>query len=266
LGAIRSAAQMVSYEVSIGLIIMNIVLVTGSLNVRSIVEFQEYVWFIVPFSPLFILFFISSLAETNRAPFDLPEAEGELVAGFNVEYSSTPFALFFIGEYVSIFFMATLSVFLFFGGWLAPNLSFLIPSFIFCLEPLTSLKTVPLLEMLFIAYSFENIYEVEVQIILASLYQKDYYIILFTYFVKYILSYTFLSLSFLNDIFILFPPFILALKINIMVFIFLWVRASVPRYRYDVLMQVTWKYFLPLSFGFLIITSSALFMLDAFPK
>lgn len=118
LGALRSASQMISYEVSIGLIILNISLCTGSLNILDIVLFQENIWFLFPLFPSFILFLISAVAETNRAPFDLPEAEGELVAGYNVEYSSSAFALFFIAEYANILLMSTITVLLFLGGWL----------------------------------------------------------------------------------------------------------------------------------------------------
>jgi len=266
LGAIRSAAQMVSYEVSIGLIIMNILITVGSLNVRSIVEFQEYVWFIIPFSPLFILFFVSALAETNRAPFDLPEAEGELVAGFNVEYSSASFALFFIGEYVNIFFMATLSVLLFFGGWLTPQLGIFVPFFVafsdyFMFSYVTSaywigvhwdvlglndfIKELPLDGDPIWAFPYNLIAPFFV------IPWKSYYLVLFPA---------------LPDIFFLFAPLIFALKLNIIVFMFLWVRASVPRYRYDVLMRITWKVFLPLSFGFLIFTSGLLFVCEALPR
>ncbi len=120
LGSLRSAAQMVSYEVSLGLILMTILLCVGSLNLTEIVYFQRELWFVVPFFPLFIMFFISGLAETNRPPFDLPEAEAELVSGYNVEYSSVGFAFFFIGEYANIIFLSTLSVVLFFGGWYFP--------------------------------------------------------------------------------------------------------------------------------------------------
>lgn len=128
-GALRSAAQMISYEVSIGIIIIVVLLVVGSLNLTDIVLAQNDIWFILPFFPLFILFIISAIAETNRAPFDLPEAEAELVSGYNVEYSSVGFAFFFIGEYANIILMSTLSTILFFGGWLVPfNIS---TSFIF---------------------------------------------------------------------------------------------------------------------------------------
>jgi len=182
LGSLRSAAQMVSYEISLGLILINIILVVGSLNLVDVVEFQRDIWFIVPFFPLFLLFFVSSLAETNRPPFDLPEAEGELVAGYNVEYSAAGFALFFIGEYANIIFMSFLSVLLFFGGWLPPceALSF-IPSFVW-----------------------------------------------------------------------------FSLKVLLLLFIFIWVRAAFPRYRYDQLMRLGWKVFLPLSFAWVVFTAGFL--------
>jgi len=118
LGALRSAAQMVSYEVSIGLILMTTIIYTGSLNLTDIVLHQQYVWYCIPMFPLSVMMFLSILAETNRAPFDLPEAEAELVAGFNVEYSSMGFALFFLGEYANIILMSVFTVLLFFGGWL----------------------------------------------------------------------------------------------------------------------------------------------------
>nr|AWP39909.1 NADH dehydrogenase subunit 1 [Clydonella sawyeri] len=132
LGCLRSAAQMVSYEVSIGLIIISVLLCVGSLNFIDIVNAQKSVWFFIPLFPAFLMFFISALAETNRPPFDLPEAEAELVSGYNVEYSSMTFALFFLGEYSNIILMSSLTSILFFGGWLAPfNLFFLniIPGF-----------------------------------------------------------------------------------------------------------------------------------------
>jgi NADH-quinone oxidoreductase subunit H len=118
LGALRSTAQMVSYEVSIGLIIINVLLCAGSLNLSAIVLAQESIWYIIPLFPVFLMFFISALAETNRAPFDLPEAEAELVAGYNVEYSAMGFALFFLGEYTNILIMCALLTILFLGGWL----------------------------------------------------------------------------------------------------------------------------------------------------
>jgi NADH-quinone oxidoreductase subunit H len=171
LGAIRSSAQMISYEVSIGLIIISVILCVGSMRLNDIILAQKDMWFIVPMFPMFLLFFISALAETNRHPFDLPEAESELVAGYNVEYSSMPFSMFFLGEYANMILMSASASILFLGGWLAPCefLSF-IPS-----------------------------------------------------------------------------PIWLMLKIFILLFCFIWVRATLPRYRYDQLMRLGWKVFLPLS-------------------
>ena len=176
LGALRSAAQMISYEVSIGIILITILLPVGSLNLTDIVLAQKDVWFIIPFFPIFLLFFISSVAETNRHPFDLPEAEAELVSGYNVEYSSVGFAFFFIGEYANIIFMSALNTILFMGGWLPP-------------------------------FSF---------------------------------------LSFLPG------ALFFAIKIVFFIFLFIFIRAILPRYRYDQLMSLGWKVFLPLSLGFLI--------------
>mgnify|MGYP001950353167 CR=1 FL=1 len=177
-GALRSAAQMISYEVSIGLIIITVLLCTGSLNLTEIVLAQRTIWYIIPLFPLFILFIVSAIAETNRAPFDLPEAEAELVSGYNVEYSSVGFAFFFIGEYANIILMSSLSVILFLGGWLPP----------FNLEILT-----------------------------------------------YIPGYIWFSL-----------------KTILIVCFFIVVRAAYPRYRYDQLMRLGWKIFLPISLGLLI--------------
>lgn len=131
LGSLRSAAQMISYEVSIGLIIICVLLCTGSLNISQIIISQKYIWFVIPLFPLAIMFFISSLAETNRPPFDLPEAEAELVAGYNVEYSAVGFALFFIGEYANILLMSSLFVIFFLGGWLPPLFFFKYLNFFF---------------------------------------------------------------------------------------------------------------------------------------
>ena len=182
LGALRSAAQMISYEVSIGLIIISVLITSGSLNLTEIVMKQKNMWYVIPHFPMFIIFFISTLAETNRAPFDLPEAESELVAGYNVEYSSMSFGLFFLGEYGNMILMSSMSTILFLGGWLPPvDISF-----------------------------FENI-----------------------------------------------PGFIwFLLKVTFLLFLFLWVRATLPRYRYDQLMRLGWKVFLPLSLAWIIITSS----------
>ena len=176
LGALRSAAQMISYEVSIGIILITVLLPVGSLNLTDIVLAQKNVWFIIPFFPIFILFFISSVAETNRHPFDLPEAEAELVSGYNVEYSSVGFAFFFIGEYANIIFMSALNAILFLGGWLPP-------------------------------FSF---------------------------------------LGFLPG------SFLFAIKILFFIFLFIFIRAILPRYRYDQLMSLGWKVFLPLALGFFI--------------
>lgn len=188
LGSLRSAAQMVSYEVSIGLIIITIVLCVGSLNFIDIVEFQNYVWFVMPLWPLAILFFSSALAETNRPPFDLPEAEAELVAGYNVEYSAVGFALFFIGEYANIILMSTLVSLFFLGGWYVP---------------------------------------------------------FFTGILEYF------NLQFFGVFFVLIKT------VGIMI-LFIMVRAAYPRYRYDQLMRLGWKVYLPLSLGWVVLVSSLL--------
>lgn len=192
LGCLRSAAQMISYEVSIGLIIISVLLCVGSLNLIDIVEAQEDLWFIFSLFPSFIMFFISALAETNRPPFDLPEAEAELVSGYNVEYSSMTFALFFLGEYSNIILMSSLTVILFFGGWLPPcNIIF----------------------------------------------------------------------------FYLFPGvFWFGIKVLFFLFVFIWVRASLPRYRYDQLMRLGWKVFLPLSLGWVVLLAGFLTAVDALPN
>ena len=185
LGSLRSAAQMISYEVSIGLIIISILLSAGSLNLTEIVLSQQNLWYFIPHFPMFVVFFISTLAETNRAPFDLPEAESELVAGYNVEYSSMSFGLFFLGEYGNMILMCSMTTILFLGGWLAP-------------------------------------------------FQHEW----------------------LNII----PGYIwFLLKVCFLLFTFLWVRATLPRYRYDQLMTLGWKLFLPLSLLWIIITSIYLF-------
>ena len=187
LGALRSAAQMISYEVSIGLIIISILLTSGSLNLTEIVLSQENYWFIIPHFPMFLIFFISTLAETNRAPFDLPEAESELVAGYNVGYSSMTFGLFFLGEYGNMILMSAMTTILFLGGWLPPidnNFFNLIPGFIWFI-----------------------------------------------------------------------------IKVSFLLFVFLWVRATLPRYRYDQLMSLGWKLFLPLSLFWIIITSIVLYFI-----
>ena len=188
LGSLRSAAQMISYEVSIGLIIISVLLSSGSLNLTDIVMSQQNLWYVVPHFPMFVIFFISTLAETNRAPFDLPEAESELVAGYNVEYSSMSFGLFFLGEYGNMILMSSMSTILFLGGWLPP---------------------------------FESQY------------------------------------------FDLIPGYLwFLMKVVLLLFVFLWVRATLPRYRYDQLMTLGWKLFLPLSLLWIIITSSFMFFVE----
>lgn len=187
LGGLRSAAQMISYEVTIGLVFISLIIMCDSFNLVDFVLSQEYVWFIFPLFPLYFIFFISALAETNRAPFDLPEAEAELVAGYNVEYSSIAFALFFLGEYGNIIFMSTLIAIFFLGGWLAPfHLSF-IPSF-----------------------------------------------------------------------------FWLSIKASLHLFIFIWVRASFPRYRYDQLMKLGWKILLPITLTLMFFFSFFLLYINIF--
>jgi NADH-quinone oxidoreductase subunit H len=182
LGAIRSAAQMVSYEVSIGLVIITVLLCAGSLNLSAIVESQRDYWYALPLFPMFVVFVISILAETNRHPFDLPEAEAELVAGYNVEYSSMTFAMFFLGEYANMILMSGIATILFLGGWLPPHE----------------------------------------------------------------------SLSFIPGI------IWFALKVAFMLFLFIWARAALPRYRYDQLMRLGWKVFLPFSLIAVVVVAGVL--------
>ena len=191
LGSIRSAAQMVSYEVSIGVIIINVLLCVGSLNLSDIVKAQEKLWFIIPLFPMFIIFFISALAETNRPPFDLPEAEAELVAGYQTEYSGMMYAMFWLGEYANILLMCSLGSILFLGGWLSP-----IDMFPFNIIP---------------------------------------------------------------------GPLWMILKMLMLFILFSLVKAIVPRYRYDQLMKLGWKIFLPLSLSWVILTSSYLLYFDLLP-
>ena len=196
LGALRSAAQMVSYEVSMGFVIVTVLLCVGSLNLTAIVEAQRNLWFAVPLFPMFIVFFVSVLAETNRSPFDLPEGESELVAGFFVEYSSMSFALFYLGEYGSMILMSAMTSILFLGGWLAP----------FNIEPFGGIGAH------------------------------------------------------------LWAGFWFALKVAVMLFGFLWVRATVPRFRYDQLMRLGWKVFLPLSLFWLVLTAGVLVGMGWLPQ
>lgn len=191
LGALRSAAQMISYEVSMGLVIISVLLCVGSLNLTHIVQAQEKLWFAIPLFPMFIIFFISILAETNRLPFDLPEAEAELVAGYHVEYSALAFALFFLGEYANMILLSALTTILFFGGWLPP----------FAIAPFTWIPGI---------------------------------------------------IWFL-------------VKICFFLFIFLWIRATLPRYRYDQLMRLGWKIFLPFSLAWVVLTAGVLIMMGWVP-
>ena len=192
LGSIRSAAQMVSYEVSIGVIIINVLLCVGSLNLSDIVLAQEKIWFIVPLFPMFVIFFISALAETNRPPFDLPEAEAELVSGYQTEYSGMMYAMFWLGEYANILLMCALGSILFLGGWLSP-----LDIFPFTMIP---------------------------------------------------------------------DPLWLIIKILFLFVLFALVKAIVPRYRYDQLMRLGWKVFLPISLIWVVLTSGYLMYFDLLPK
>lgn len=190
LGAVRSGAQMVSYEVSMGLIVLAVILLAGSMNLTDIVNAQKTVWFVIPAFPAFVMFLISILAETNRHPFDLPEAEAELVAGYNTEYSSMGFALFFLGEYIAMITMSAFTAILFLGGWLPP----------FDIAPLNWVPGIVWL----------------------------------------------------------------LLKILLGLFFMVWVRGTLPRYRYDQLMRLGWKIFLPLSLIWLVLTATAVKLLGNF--
>tara|TARA_X000001036_G_scaffold427852_1_gene456951 strand:+ start:1695 stop:2705 length:1011 start_codon:yes stop_codon:yes gene_type:complete len=192
LGAIRSAAQMVSYEVSIGIIIINVLLCAGTLNLKDIVLAQKDLWYVIPLFPMFVIFFISALAETNRPPFDLPEAEAELVAGYQTEYSGMMYAMFWLGEYANILLMCAMGSILFLGGWL----------------PLIDIYPINLVP----------------------------------------------------------APIWMILKILFLFFLFALIKAIVPRYRYDQLMRLGWKIFLPFSLIYLVLTASFLFYFDKLPK
>ena len=191
LGALRSAAQMVSYEVSIGFVIVTVLLCVGSLNLTEIVRAQQNLWFAIPLFPMFVIFFISALAETNRAPFDLPEGESELVAGFFVEYSSMSFALFFLGEYANMILMSALTTILFLGGWYPP-------------VDIAPFNWLP-------------------------------------------------------------GPAWFAIKVAAILFCFIWVRATFPRYRYDQLMRLGWKIFLPFTLFWLVLTAFTLKIMGWLP-
>ena len=192
LGGLRSAAQMVSYEVSIGFILVSVLLCVGSLNLNDIVRAQNGLWFCIPLFPMFVVFFISGLAECNRVPFDLPEGESEIVAGFMVEYSSMSYAMFFLGEYANMVLMSGMTSILFLGGWMSPL-------------PFAPFTWIP-------------------------------------------------------------GPIWFILKICLMMFMFFWVRATFPRFRYDQLMRLGWKVFLPLSLGWMVLTACALELFGWLPN
>ena len=192
LGALRSAAQMISYEVSIGFVIITVLICVGSLNLIDIVESQKNMWFAIPLLPMFVIFIISALAETNRLPFDLPEDEATLVAGFFTEYSSISFGLFFLAEYANMILMSSLTVILFLGGWYPPIDIF----------PLNAIPGI----------------------------------------------------------------FWFVIKVFLILFVFLWVRATFPRYRYDQLMRLGWKIFLPFTLIWVVITSAFLFYFGLLPN
>ena len=192
LGAMRSAAQMVSYEVSIGFVIITVLLCVGSLNLSDIVNAQKNMWFFIPLFPMFVIFFVSALAETNRSPFDLPEGESEIVAGYFVEYSSMSFAMFFLGEYAAMILMSGMTAILFLGGWLPP----------FDIAPFNWIPGI-------------------------------------VWF---------------------------ALKTALCLFVFLWVRATMPRYRYDQLMRLGWKIFLPFSLFWVVATAGVLMATGWIPR
>jgi NADH-quinone oxidoreductase subunit H len=191
LGALRSAAQMVSYEVSMGFVMVTVLICVGSLNLNDIIAAQRHVWFVLPLFPMAIIFFISTLAETNRSPFDLPEGESEIVAGFFVEYSSMTFALFFLGEYTNMILMSAMTTILFLGGWLAP----------FDIAPFTWIP----------------------------------------------------------------GPLWFIAKVVAVLFCFLWARATFPRYRYDQLMRLGWKVFLPFSLVYLVLVAGVLLVMGWLP-
>ena len=192
LGAMRSAAQMVSYEVSIGFVIITVLICVGSLNLTDIVMAQQGLWFAIPLFPMFVVFFISALAETNRSPFDLPEGESEITGGFMVEYSSMTYALFFLGEYANMILMSGMTTILFLGGWLPP----------FDFAPFTWIP----------------------------------------------------------------GPVWFALKVALLLFVFIWVRGTMPRFRYDQLMRLGWKVFLPFSLIWVVLTAGAVVAFDWLPN
>lgn len=269
LGALRSAAQMISYEVSLGLIILNIVVFTDSLNLSDIIEIQQDIWFIVPLFPAFILFFISALAETNRTPFDLPEAEGELVAGYNVEYSALTFALFFLAEYSNIIFMSVLCTILFLGG---NNFNIL-----YIYVPVVTIVSYIVSIILLILNIFVLIITSAILVVGMFLVASDYITLQFFYdsftlvlhdfylpvnnmFFDYLIdslikevTYSPEEIYISEDVLLLYNTIVFTIKVLCVLFLFIWVRATYPRYRYDQLMTLGWKVFLPITLGYSLI-------------
>lgn len=243
LASLRAIAQMVSYEISLGIIILPVIICSGSLRLSSIVVAQEGTWYVFPLLPLFIMFFISVLAETNRAPFDLAEAEAELVAGYNVEYSGILFAMFFLGEYSNMLLMSAFCSILFLGGWLSPLSSFI--SFF------TEESTV---------WLYSNTPE-----IFKSFMTEGSIVVHSTQYMEiYNATVDYLVTPFLNFL-IIGGEFWLALKVTFFAYLFILVRACLPRYRYDQLMDLGWKIFLPFTLGYLILSAGILVAFDGLP-
>lgn len=212
-GSLRSAAQLVSYELVLSSAMLIILFMTGSLNMTLIIEYQQAVWFLVPLFPVFIIFFIGALAETNRAPFDLPEAESELVAGFMTEHSAVIFVFFFLAEYSNIILISTLTTILFAGGYLLPSISFAYS--IFMLETVPLINSIPLTAMPLVEGAINGL--------------------------------------------------VLGIKALVIVFLFIWVRASFPRIRYDQLLGVCWMVLLPAVFAIIILVPSIIYSFDLLP-
>ena len=220
-GSLRSAAQLVSYELVLSSAMLVVLFITGSLNMTQIIEYQQAVWFIIPLFPVFVIFFIGALAETNRAPFDLPEAESELVAGFMTEHSAVIFVFFFLAEYSNIILISTLTTILFLGGYLLPSTPLVISSLMSWIGP--SLESISLLS--FTGPLFTSMPLIEGAI----------------------------------------TGLVIGLKATAVVFLFIWVRASFPRIRYDQLLQVCWMVLLPLVFAIIILVPTIIYSFDLLP-
>lgn len=220
-GSLRSAAQLVSYELVLSSAMLVVLFITGSLNMTQIIEYQQAVWFIVPLFPVFIIFFIGALAETNRAPFDLPEAESELVAGFMTEHSAVIFVFFFLAEYSNIILISTLTTILFLGGYLLPTMPFFVSSFFSLLGALSQDETMSITNLIGLT-----------------------------------------SMPLIEGAI---SGFVIGLKATAVVFLFIWVRASFPRIRYDQLLQVCWMVLLPLVFAIIILVPTIIYSFDLLP-